>query len=223
VLLTTAVALLDPAGLRLRMTGAARAPDGTGLIELVLLSPSSYLSSALYTCVMAAAFLRLWLAEFGDADLLPARGQSTRGDLVMLIVLQAIADMAFTLSLLSFMPLSAFVAAVTMGLMPAVLIEGRSWDAIGQSVQIAWPRILLFTLLWFFIVLPWVLSILIFDPSGAHLEDAGELRIWLAALGSDIAAPVFSTAGLCMTAVAYRKARDSESGGMGGDISDIFR
>ena len=120
IFLTTAVAVFDPDGLRARMTGAARPAEGAGLIELVLLDPASYLSSVLYTCVMTIAFLRLWIAEHGEDEFLAPRGQTMRENLVMLIILQAIADMVFTLSLLTLLPLSAFVAAVTMGLLPAV-------------------------------------------------------------------------------------------------------
>jgi len=223
ILLTTAVALFDPQALRRQTTGTPAPDSGDGLVELVLLAPSSYLSSMLFTCVMSIAFLRIWDIEMGPDAYRAPRGQSMRDNLVMLLILQTIADMVFTLSLLSIMPMAALVAALTMGLLPAVLVEGRAWDAIGRAIQIAWPRLLLLALIWFFIIVPWVISILVFAPAGADLVGASDLRIWIAAIGSDLVAPVFSAIGLCFTIAAYRQAIDAENGNTGRDISDIFR
>ena len=222
VLLTTYVALANPETLRARMSGVR--PDGSaGLIELVLLQPGSYVSSAIFSLVMAGAFLRLWRAEFGFQDTaLVNPEQSLRQSLVMLVLLQMVADMVFTLTLLTILPVAAVIAALTMGLLPAILLEARSWDAVGRSFQIAWPRIWLYALVWFFIVVAWVASIILFDPADPQLAGASALRIWLAAVGSDIAAPVFSAFGLCFTAAVYRQTLDREAGGSG-DVSDIFR
>ena len=219
VLVTTHFALADPERMRAQMTGALQPDEDAAIVELVLFNPGSYITSAIYTCVMATAFLRLWRQEFGLPDL-PEGAMKAR--LIVLVFLQMIADIAFTLSLLVFLPLSAFVAVMTMGLVPAILLEGRGSGAFARSVQIAWPRVLLYTVIWLLLVFLWVIAILVPDPSGPALVGSSDTALWLMAIASDALAPIFSAMSLCLTAAIYRQFIDAESGS-GPDLADIFR
>jgi len=217
LLLSTFGALADPEGLRARLSGAQTTPP-TGMIEAVVSSPATYSSSIAFSLVTAIAFLRVWQAEQGSPTPQDAR-LLLRLNLGPLILLQIVADIAFTLSLFALFLPAMVVASLTMFLTPAVLLEDRGFGGLGRAASMALPRLLPLCVGWLAIILPWVITVVLSNPVDPALAQAGPIDLWLIDLVANAFAPIFSVISLCFVIAAYQRYGDPG----GRDLHDTFR
>lgn len=218
IVLSTFGALANPDGLRARLTGTL--PEGVDTLhELILFNPGSYASSVVFTLVSATAFLRIWWREEGYAPDPGERRAIFVANIMPLIVLQLAADLAFTLALYAFFIPAILVAALTMFLIPAVLLEDRGWSGLGRALGLAAPNLLRLSLAWFVIIFPWFVMLIIADPVSPAFADADVTTLWLSDILSDIWSPAFSAFSLCVVIAAYHQMTDPGRK----DLENLFR
>ena len=216
VLVTTCYALLAPGSFATHMQR-----EEEGVFGAVFLDPVVILSEAVFALLFALAALRLWHAETG-AEPGPGSWRRQMGAaLVPVVVLNYVAGVAVYVGALLFILPGLIVAAATLLVIPAVVIEDRGWGAFNRSLKLTGPHLLPLTLAGAAIAVPMVLLSIILGPTAALEAQVPPLTLWLSWLTSDVVGGGLAAMSAALMMASYRALVDLDAGGR--DLPEVFR
>ncbi|MEM9811878.1 MAG: hypothetical protein AAF913_04360 [Pseudomonadota bacterium] len=179
---------------------------------------SSLIGSAIFAVVSLGAARRLWGRVGGDASPPPWGVVGWTPVLVISLGL----DHVVTAGILFLLVPGLILQALTTTVLPLLAIEVAGWRAVERAIAMARPHLLVLTVAWSVIILPW-LSLFIFGGPAEAQDEVALFDLWLRAIFSDLFTPAFIGFSLCLSVVTYQHLIEAEGGGPDDRLSDIFR
>ncbi len=179
-------------------------------------------SSLVMTLLYSHQFLRLWLlSEIGVAE--PAVvWVMIRTTLAPLLIINLVIDVLYVFSFVSLIFLSVFVFALSLMILPAILVERRGWGAVARNFEMIrgiWGKLLTIAAILLVTLIVVTVMVVSFASASFGIVEEG-LPLIVYTTITDLPSTLISALTLCLILVIYRWIIDQETGR---DLPDIFR